>query len=196
MAEVIRLGGALRRSGPLEDFALPADDALSISALPPAARMIVRGDAETREAASSAFGVTLPEKANSAATATQGARSAIWLGPDEWLLIAPGEEAAAVCAALGAALLKQPHSLTDISHRQLGLELTGRLAARALSAGCPLDLRSGAFPPGMATRTIFLKTEIVLWRREEERFHVDVWRSFAPYLVGHLTEVLAGATGL
>jgi sarcosine oxidase subunit gamma len=48
----------------------------------------------------------------------------------------------------------------------------------------------------MAARTMFLKTEIVLWRQAETRFHVEVWRSFAPYLVGHLAEALTGADGL
>ena len=40
----------------------------------------------------------------------------------------------------------------------------------------------------MATRTLFVKAEIVLWRSEAERFHVEVWRSFAPYLKGLLAE--------
>jgi sarcosine oxidase, subunit gamma len=34
----------------------------------------------------------------------------------------------------------------------------------------------------MATRTIFEKAEIVLWRTGPETFHVEVWRSFAPYV--------------
>ncbi len=65
---------------------------------------------------------------------------------------------------------------------------------RALSAGCPLDLRVSAFPVGMATRTIFDKAEIVLWRREERAFRVEVWRSFAAYLVAALTEAARGAS--
>ena len=45
----------------------------------------------------------------------------------------------------------------------------------------------------MATRTIFDKAEIVLWRRGEFAFHVEVWRSFAAYLVAALTEAARGA---
>ena len=52
-----------------------------------------------------------------------------------------------------------------------------------------------AFPIGMATRTIFGKTEIVLWRREDLAFQVEVWRSFASYIVGALTEAAKGAPG-
>ncbi|HKN29399.1 MAG TPA: sarcosine oxidase subunit gamma family protein [Roseiarcus sp.] len=59
----------------------------------------------------------------------------------------------------------------------------------------PLDLRTSAFPIGTATRTIFDKAEIVLWRRAETAFRVEVWRSFAPYLVAALTEAARDAPG-
>ena len=59
-------------------------------------------------------------------------------------------------------------------------------AARSIS-----DLK--AFPIGMATRTMFDKAEIVLWRRAATTFHVEVWRSFAPYLAGSLAEAARGA---
>jgi sarcosine oxidase subunit gamma len=36
----------------------------------------------------------------------------------------------------------------------------------------------------------------VLWRQADARFHVEVWRSFAPYLVGHLADALSGTNGL
>ncbi len=45
----------------------------------------------------------------------------------------------------------------------------------------------------MATRTIFDKAEIVLWRRAATTFHVEVWRSFAPYLAASLAEAARGA---
>ena len=98
-----------------------------------------------------------------------------------------------MAAEIEAALSATPHSLVDVSHRQVGLDVRGAIAARALSAGCPLDLRISAFPIGMATRTMFDKAEIVLWRREDSAFQVEVWRSFAPYLVAALTEAAKGA---
>jgi sarcosine oxidase subunit gamma len=58
-----------------------------------------------------------------------------------------------------------------------------------LNAGCPLDLDERAFPVGMATRTLFMKADIVLWRVAEQKFHIEVWRSFAPY-VWSLLEVI------
>jgi len=41
----------------------------------------------------------------------------------------------------------------------------------------------------MATRTMFMKADIVLWRTGAETFHIEVWRSFAPY-VWSLLEVI------
>jgi sarcosine oxidase subunit gamma len=120
-------------------------------------------------------------------------RTAFWLGPDEWLLIAEGVDPDMMAAEIEAALGTSPHSLVDVSHRQVGLDVGGAVAARALSAGCPLDLRVSAFPIGMATRTIFDKAEIVLWRSQEAAFRIEVWRSFAAYLVAALIEAARGA---
>ena len=98
-----------------------------------------------------------------------------------------------MAAEIEAALETIPHSLVDVSHRQLALDVGGAVAARAISAGCPLDLRISAFPIGVATRTIFDKAEIVLWRRAETAFRIEVWRSFAPYLVAALAEAVRAA---
>ena len=113
--------------------------------------------------------------------AAEGA-TALRLGPDEFLLLLPEGEAPVLDVAV-------PCSLVDISHRQVGIVLEGPAAADMLNAGCPLDLDEAAFPIGMATRTLFMKVDIVLWRVGPQKFHVEVWRSFAPY-VWSLLEVI------
>ena len=55
-------------------------------------------------------------------------RAAIWLGPDEWLLIAEGVDPEVVAAEIEAALSATPHSLVDVSHRQVGIEVRGAVA--------------------------------------------------------------------
>ena len=69
----------------------------------------------------------------------------------------------------------------DVGHRQVALLVTGAQAEELLNAGCPLDLHVSQFPVGACTRTLLGKTEIVLWRRGAEQFHVEVARSFAFY---------------
>jgi len=154
--------------------------------LPPATRFSFRGGSAARTAAGAAFGLALPTAPCRAAMQTS--RAALWLGPDEQLLLAPADDLGALKDAFGAALRGLPHSLVDVSHRQGALELRGANAAWLLAAGCPLDLHAGSFPVGMCTRTVFAKTEIVLWRTAPETFHVEVWRSFTAYLVGMLQE--------
>jgi len=182
--------GVLILRSPLEGLALPAGDKFALAETPAAARFVFRGG-EARAACSAAFGTDLPTGLGLAGERERCA--ALWLGPDEWLLIAEGADPASLGAEIEAALLSAPHSLVDVSHRQIGLFVSGPVAARALSAGCPLDLHLSAFPIGMATRTIFDKAEIVLWRRGATAFRVELWRSFASYLFAALIEAARGA---
>ncbi len=162
-----------------------------IEAVAPASRFIFRGQ-EAAAVAGASFGVALPQTVCRAAVA--GARAALWLGPDEWLLMAPESEGAGISADLTAALQASGHSLVDISHRQVGLELTGPRIGQVINAGCPLDLDLASFPVDMCTRTIFAKAEIVLWRRAKDVFRVEVWRSFASYVSDLLKEASLGVT--
>ena len=45
----------------------------------------------------------------------------------------------------------------------------------------------------MASRTLFDKAEIVLWRRAGREFRVEVARSFSPWLAAALGEAARGA---
>lgn len=111
-----------------------------------------------------------------------GERAALWLGPDEWLLLAP----------VGAGwVLPEADSLVDVSQRQDALILQGADAAVVLNGAVPLDLGLAAFPVGMCTRTICEKAEIVLWRTGPDRFHVEAARSFMPYVRELLTLIAA-----
>jgi sarcosine oxidase subunit gamma len=161
--------------------------------LPPASRWILHGGPAARARAAPVWGVELPETACRAAIA--GTRAALWLGPDEYLLLelAPSERieesAAAVAGAFEQALAATRYALVEVSHRQFALEVSGEHAATMLSAGCPLDLDLAEFPVGMCTRTVFAKADVVLWRTRADAFHLEVWRSFAGYVSGLLAEI-------
>jgi len=161
-----------------------------VDPLPPAARFVLRGGREVRAAAEQALDVGVPE--NPCRALSRGERAALWLGPDEWLLLAPVGEAAALAASLSAALRSLPHSLVDVSHRQAGLSVRGTHAVTLLAAGCPLDLAAAAFPVGMCTRTMLAKAEVVLWRTAGEAFRLEVWRSFMDYVSQFLAEAALG----
>jgi sarcosine oxidase subunit gamma len=182
---------ALKPRSPLEGSSFPASPRFTLAEAPPAARFILRGGEAVRLACGMVFGAEPPSQLGPAAEGDK--RAALWLGPDEWLLIADGADVAAIGDVLESVLEGTAHSLVDVSHRQVGLIASGPAAGRVLNAGCPLDLGLEAFPVGFTTRTLFDKVEIVLWRRAEATFHVEVWNSFAPHLAASLAEAARGA---
>ena len=160
--------------------------------VPRASRYAFHGDAKARAAASTAWGVPFAEQACRAIS--EGKRATLWLGPDEYLLWndADGADPAAAtdrAAAIEQALGELPHALVDVSHRQITLRLSGPHAAQILNGACPLDLGIAEFPVGACTRTVFAKAEIVLWRMAPDTFQLEVWRSFAAYVIGLAREI-------
>jgi len=134
-----------------------------IATLPPATRFIVWADE------SAALGVAFGEPLR--ARITNGIAT-LRLGPGEWLLLAPAN-------------WRPPRispTMIDVSHRQIALEVSGPGADDTINAHCALDLHPSAFPVGMCTRTVFAKTEIVLWRTGTDTFRIEVARSCAPYV--------------
>ena len=171
-----------QRSSPFVGLVLPlrAGDCVVRDA-GPASRFIFRGSHAAAAALGATFGATPPIKPRQ--VAGNRARHALWLGPDEWLLVAQDAEADQLALDLRRTLGTEPHSLVDVSHRNVGLILEGARVTDALSTGCPLDLEVDAFPVGTCARTVFGKAEIVLWRTAPHTFHLEVWRSFVPYVV-------------
>jgi sarcosine oxidase subunit gamma len=177
----------LRRSPPL---AVPGADWCGCG---PLAAFSLRGDlAAAHEALSAAGALTPPSqpalKLSLAACRAnvQGDWVAMWLGPDEQLLVGPHTDGPEMAQRIEDALRAVPHALVDVSHRQAVIELRGPFAEALLNTGCPLDLDPEAAPVGFCTRTVFGKAEIVLWRRAEQCFQLQTWRSFLPYVTGLL----------
>lgn len=172
----------LETRGALHGLTLPKREGLvTVVDAGPSARFSYRGDPRF---ADDAFGVTLPTDPCRARVV--GGLAALWLGPDDWLLLAPIAKHAECVRALRQSIAGRPASLVDISHGNCAVIVDGEGAARLLNAGCPLDLDLAAFPLGMCARTLFTKAEIVLWRTAAYTFRVELSRSIAPYMVGHL----------
>jgi sarcosine oxidase subunit gamma len=159
-----------------------------LAALPPAMRFILHGGQSVRSTAAPIWGFDFAEE--SCRASTRDSRAALWLGPDEYLLLGFDESAKdSAAAALENALADIPHALVDVSHRQFGLEVRGPHCEDILNGACPLDLSAVEFPVGMCTRTVLAKADIVLWRTREDAFHLEVWRSFNGYVTGLLREI-------
>jgi len=162
-----------------------ACDAVQLIALAPTTRLSVRAGSAAATAIGLALGVLLPTVPCRSVIARD--RAALWLGPDEWLIVAP-ETVRDLAVQATRAVGSQAASIVDVSHRSRTLEITGNRAAWCLNGFCALDLDQQAFPVGMCTRTLLGRAEVVLWRIAPEVFHVDVPRSFVPYVWACLEE--------
>ncbi|RWM14630.1 MAG: sarcosine oxidase subunit gamma family protein [Mesorhizobium sp.] len=160
---------------------------VTLAVLPPAERISLRAPDASVAALSKALGVTLPRKPKT--SAAKAGRTALWLGPDEWLVIDEvGKDPLADCAEVTAL-----HSAVGISHRNVGISVTGPAAAATINSGCPQDLSLDVFPVGAASRTILGKVEIVLLRTASDAFRVECWRSFSDYVFTFLSEAARDA---
>ncbi|WP_152048376.1 sarcosine oxidase subunit gamma [Aureimonas psammosilenae] len=159
-------------------------DRFAVSLAPDQARFSLRVRAASRAAAGEVFGVALPETIGGVHSAD--GRTAICLGPDEWYLLAPANEVDAICKRFAVGL-SGPHSLVDVSHREIGIDVRGSDATLALSSFCVLDL--DAMPEGSATRTILDKAQAVLVKHSAHHYRIEVWQSFASHVWGLLAAV-------
>jgi sarcosine oxidase subunit gamma len=149
---------------------------VTITELPAATRISLR--LADRKTATVALGLDLPERIGTRAVA--GDQSILCLGPDEWVVEAPEANRAALTATLADLSTALPLSAVEISDREITLALEGPAVLSLLATGCPLDL--ARLPVGGGTRTVFDTVQVVLTREAKDRFHLTVWRSFAPHV--------------
>ena len=104
---------------------------VAVSPVQPRTRFVFRGDAGAAETCGRAFGPSLSQEACRASE--DGGRAALWLGPDEWLLLAAEGDGPAVFAGLEEALGETPHALVEVSHRQIGFDVSKWARRRRIS---------------------------------------------------------------
>ena len=176
MAEAL----SVQRACPLASRRVAASG-IDVMPAAPAFRLNLRCNADAAKAVGKALGLSLPQKPKQSASKED--RVALWLGPDEWLIIDESSD------PFGDLLqVAKPHSAVDVSHRNTAIEVSGARAADLIAHGCPQNLSVEAFPVGGCSRTVFGKAEIVLCRVAEDRFRIEVWRSFSDYVFAYLAD--------
>jgi sarcosine oxidase subunit gamma len=149
---------------------------ITIAELPPATRIVLRTAAP--DEAEGALGLPLAGRIGTRAAAD--GRSALRLGPDEWLLEAPAADARALARILADLAARMPLSAVDVSDREVTWRLEGPAVLDLLATGCPRDL--ARLPVGSGARSVFDTVQVVIAREGEDRFHLTAWRSFAPHV--------------
>ena len=148
----------------------------------------LRGDPHDRAfmaAVGRALDLLLPSEPCTAAARDQ--ISALWLGPDQWLLTCPVRDVPGLLASLRAALAGVHAAITDVTDGRVAFRAAGPSARDVLAKGCPLDLHARAFPPGRCAQSLLAKASVLIHLVDDgpERgpsFDVYVARSFDHYL--------------
>ncbi len=150
--------------------------AASVTELPTAARFSLRVAPSDAAAVSGPLGLELPSRIGTRAVA--GQRTALCLGPDEWVVATDETDRDALVAAFDGSAV--PLCAVEVSDREITLALQGPAVLDLLATGCPLDL--ARIPVGNGTRTVFDTVQVVLTREADDRFHLTAWRSFMPHV--------------
>ena len=116
--------------------------------------------------------------------------SAVWLSPDEWLVVSDAD-AAGLTQRLVVALHGEPGAAVDLSANRTTLELSGPSARDALDKGCALDLHPRSFAVGAAYATSLASVPVVLWRTADQTYRVLVRSSFADHVGRWLVDAIA-----
>jgi sarcosine oxidase subunit gamma len=117
-------------------------------------------------------------------------RGVLWLGPDEWLVVALPGMAASIAAEYDAALHGTHHTVVDVSANRAAIDLRGTDRLALLATGCGLDLEpAGGWGPGRCAQTLFGRAQVIL-QELPDATRVFVRPSFADYVVDRLLAAL------
>ena len=154
--------------------------------------------AEIGSAFEKVFGFALPQEPNS--VGGKGRTAALWLGPDQWWIVARTENAR-TAEKLTKALAGLSAAVTDVSESRTCIRVSGPRARDLIAKGCPLDLHPRVMGPGACARSVLAKTDVTLHMVAGDRarggptYDLYVLRSFADYLWRWLEDA-AGEYGL
>ena len=181
----------VRQESPLVQFLTPeriagrpADAGVELRERALMGHLNLRGDATDRaflDAVQGALGFGLPVEPN---TVSEGGElAALWLGPNEWLVLAPPGQEDGLAQALRDALGEIFSSVADVTGGQTVINLRGPHVRNVLAKGCTLDLHPRAFGPGRCAQTLVAKANVTVRQLDDSpSFDLIVRRSFADYL--------------
>jgi sarcosine oxidase, subunit gamma len=106
-------------------------------------------------------------------------REALWLGPDEWLVVGPPSPSLSEPATQGFA---GADAVVDVSASRTVVELAGKDRFTLLEQGCSIDLDPRAWHAGMCAQTLLAHVPVILQEREDAT-RIFVRPSFTNWLL-------------
>ena len=154
---------------------------VTLSERPHRGKINVRARRDALAAVAAVLGMALPITPNT--VTSDGARRALWLGPDEWLIATPPGAEDALAAQIEKAVAGLHAAVTDVTDGRTVIALAGECARDVLAKGCGLDLHPRAFRAGQCAQSTLARASVIVHQTTDEpAFDIYVDRSFAQYL--------------
>jgi len=139
------------------------------------------GDLVFSAAVKVATGADLPIAANTVSVADD--LRILWLGPNEWWVVAPDAKRAELIERLRQSFAGQHTAVCDVSESRTVITVTGPAARDVLARGISLDLHPRAFGPGQCAQTGMAKANVVLHQIDNApSYEIYILKSFSDYL--------------
>ena len=136
-------------------------------------------DKKFMSAVKSVLGFDLPKAPRT--SASWGDMKALWLSPDQWLILCTRSKTTALLAELNATLGKIHSLAVDVSDMRSIIRLEGEGVRETLMKGSSLDLISDDYKPGTSRRLRFAEIAALLHVVEDNVIDLYVFRSYADY---------------
>ena len=143
-------------------------------------KLNMRADKSAGKIIKSITGCTFPPAANKFTTA--GERHAVWLGPDEFMIICEAGKDEELASAVHASFGSQHAAVTNITDALAAFHLKGAAVRQVLAKGCALDLHHNSFTSGDAAQTLLSSAAVTIMALADDEFIVICRTSFASYL--------------
>lgn len=153
---------------------------IGISDAPRRGQVTLRGDLSDNRLAQAVKSTAVVDLPDIRCVTSDTDSAAIWMSPDELLLLV--DDGPAAVAELDTTLAGQHRLALDVSDARTILRLTGARVGEVLAKGVPVDVSDRAFPPGSARRTHLGQIAVVFWRLDAETWEIACFRSYAHHL--------------
>ena len=130
-------------------------------------------------------GAEIPTAANTFNQA--GHRSIIWLGPDEWMIMAENGASDDIIAELDTP--EAGHvAVVNISDALGAVTIEGPHARDVLAKNCAIDFHPRAFTKGMAVQSLLSHAGVTILCLDDDKIMVVGRTSFMPYILDLLSD--------
>lgn len=175
----------MSEQGPLSVTALGGasfDGFVRVEEMPVQGMITLRGDLAAPALKNVVTGVTGTDMPDLRGARVKGEKGALWMSPDEILLLVPHAEVATALRQIEKTMARAHHLAVDVSDARAMFRLSGDGARDVVSKLAPVDMAQGTFGPGQVRRTRLAQVAAAIWMRDDETVEILCFRSVARYV--------------